>query len=56
MIATQIQEAMEENLGADDPKEWNWQALAAPGQHALGPEDDRSRSSSRSARTTWPST
>ena len=37
MIPTQIQEAMEENLGAEvDPKEWNWQALADRGQHAWG--------------------
>jgi preprotein translocase subunit SecA len=28
MIATQVQEALEENLGADDPKEWNWKALS----------------------------
>ena len=37
---TQIQEAMDENLGADDDaSEWNWQALAQPGQRALRPED-----------------
>jgi preprotein translocase subunit SecA len=28
MIATQVQESLEENLGADDPKEWNWKALS----------------------------
>ncbi len=29
MIQTQIQEAMDENLGTDiDPKEWNWAAMA----------------------------
>src|SRR5439155_2830491 len=28
MIGTQVQESMEENLGADDPKEWNWKALS----------------------------
>src|SRR5207244_10206696 len=28
MIATQVQEALEENLGADDSKEWNWKALS----------------------------
>ena len=28
MIQTQIQEVMEENLGAEDATEWNWQALA----------------------------
>jgi preprotein translocase subunit SecA len=27
-IPTQIHEAMEENLGSEDPGEWNWQALA----------------------------
>ncbi|HKI34619.1 MAG TPA: preprotein translocase subunit SecA [Gemmataceae bacterium] len=27
-IQTQVQEALEENLGADDPKEWNWKALS----------------------------
>src|SRR6516225_2462733 len=27
MIGTQVQESIEENLGADDPKEWNWKAL-----------------------------
>jgi preprotein translocase subunit SecA len=27
-VGTQVQEALEENLGAEDPKEWNWQALA----------------------------
>jgi preprotein translocase subunit SecA len=27
-IPTQIQEALDENLGAEDEKEWNWQALA----------------------------
>jgi preprotein translocase subunit SecA len=27
-IGTQIQEAVDENLGAEDPKEWNWQALS----------------------------
>jgi preprotein translocase subunit SecA len=27
-VETQIHEAMEENLGGDDSKEWNWQALA----------------------------
>jgi preprotein translocase subunit SecA len=25
---TQVQESLDENLGAEDPKEWNWQALA----------------------------
>jgi preprotein translocase subunit SecA len=28
MIGTQVQEVLEENLGADDPKEWNWKALS----------------------------
>src|SRR5262249_52623831 len=28
MIATQVSEALDENLGADDPKEWNWKALS----------------------------
>jgi preprotein translocase subunit SecA len=28
MIATYITEALDENLGADDPKEWNWKALS----------------------------
>jgi len=28
MIQTQISESMEENLGAEDPKEWNWKALS----------------------------
>ena len=28
MIQTPDQEAMDENLGAEDPKEWNWQALS----------------------------
>jgi preprotein translocase subunit SecA len=28
MVQTQVQEAMEENLGAEDPKEWNWKALS----------------------------
>jgi preprotein translocase subunit SecA len=28
MISTQVQEALEENLGAEDPKEWNWKALS----------------------------
>ncbi len=28
MIDTQIHEMLEENLGAEDAKEWNWQALA----------------------------
>ncbi len=28
MIPMQISEAMEENLGAEDPAEWNWQAMA----------------------------
>src|SRR5262249_12153368 len=28
MIPTQISEAMDENLGAEDPAEWNWQAMA----------------------------
>jgi preprotein translocase subunit SecA len=28
MILTQITEAMDENLGAEDAREWNWQALA----------------------------
>jgi preprotein translocase subunit SecA len=28
MIQTQVLESMDENLGDDDPKEWNWQALA----------------------------
>jgi preprotein translocase subunit SecA len=27
-IQTQVQEMLEENLGADDPKEWNWKALS----------------------------
>jgi preprotein translocase subunit SecA len=27
-VDTQIHEFLEENLGAEDPKEWNWQALA----------------------------
>ena len=27
-IQTQVQEAIEENLGAEDPKEWNWKALS----------------------------
>jgi preprotein translocase subunit SecA len=27
-IPTQVQEALEENLGSEDPREWNWQALA----------------------------
>jgi preprotein translocase subunit SecA len=27
-VSPAIQEALEENLGAEDPKEWNWQALA----------------------------
>ena len=25
---TQVQEAIEENLGSEDPKEWNWKALS----------------------------
>jgi preprotein translocase subunit SecA len=28
MIATQVSEALDENLGADDPKEWNWKVLS----------------------------
>ncbi len=28
MIATQVSEAMDENLGAEDSKEWNWKALS----------------------------
>ena len=28
-IATQIQEMLEENLGEEDAKQWNWQALSA---------------------------
>jgi preprotein translocase subunit SecA len=28
MISTQVQEMLEENLGAEDPKEWNWKALS----------------------------
>jgi preprotein translocase subunit SecA len=28
MIATQVSEALDENLGADDAKEWNWKALS----------------------------
>jgi preprotein translocase subunit SecA len=28
MIATQVYEMLDENLGADDPKEWNWKALS----------------------------
>src|SRR5437660_4274414 len=28
MVGTQVQEALDENLGAEDAKEWNWQALA----------------------------
>ena len=27
-VETKVVETMEENLGAEDPKEWNWQALA----------------------------
>jgi len=27
-IQTQVTEAIEENLGAEDPKEWNWKALS----------------------------
>jgi preprotein translocase subunit SecA len=27
-VETQVVEMLEENLGAEDPKEWNWQALA----------------------------
>lgn len=27
-VATQVHEMMEENLGSEDPKEWNWQALS----------------------------
>src|SRR5262249_54528344 len=27
-VPTMIQEALEENLGSEDSKEWNWQALA----------------------------
>jgi preprotein translocase subunit SecA len=27
-VDTQIHEAMEENFGSEDPKEWNWQAMA----------------------------
>jgi len=27
-VETQIYEMMEENLGSEDPKEWNWQALS----------------------------
>jgi preprotein translocase subunit SecA len=28
LVGTQVQEALDENLGAEDAKEWNWQALA----------------------------
>src|SRR5260370_31137074 len=28
MIATQVYEMLDENLGAEDPKEWNWKALS----------------------------
>src|SRR5205823_6748439 len=28
LIATQVQEMTEENLGSEDPAEWNWQAMA----------------------------
>jgi preprotein translocase subunit SecA len=28
MVQTQVSEAMEENLGAEDPNEWNWKALS----------------------------
>jgi preprotein translocase subunit SecA len=28
MVQTQVQEALDENLGAEDEREWNWQALA----------------------------
>jgi len=27
-VETRLQEVIDENLGAEDPKEWNWQALA----------------------------
>src|SRR5262249_32957511 len=27
-VATQIQDMLEENLGDEDPKQWNWQALS----------------------------
>jgi preprotein translocase subunit SecA len=27
-VETRVQEMIDENLGAEDPKEWNWQALA----------------------------
>ena len=27
-VETQVQEMIDENLGGDDPKEWNWQALS----------------------------
>jgi preprotein translocase subunit SecA len=27
-IPTQVQEALEENLGSEDPREWNWQAMS----------------------------
>ncbi|HEX5271637.1 MAG TPA: preprotein translocase subunit SecA, partial [Gemmataceae bacterium] len=27
-VQTQVQEMIEENLGAEDPKEWNWKALS----------------------------
>ncbi len=27
-VQTQVQDAIEENLGAEDPKEWNWKALS----------------------------
>jgi preprotein translocase subunit SecA len=28
MIQTQVQESIDENLGDEDPREWNWQALS----------------------------
>jgi preprotein translocase subunit SecA len=28
MISTQVYEMLDENLGAEDPKEWNWKALS----------------------------
>ena len=40
-VETQVQEMLEENLGAEDAKEWNWQALADQVNTLLGPEDDR---------------
>jgi preprotein translocase subunit SecA len=52
-VETKVYEMMEENLGSEDSKEWNWQALSGQVNARWGLKTN-DPSSGRSARTTWP--